>query len=226
VVYFLFGTNGAEVLTILLALAFDWPLPLIAAQILWLNLVTDSFQVMALAFEPGEPDVMARPPRGRQAGILSRLLWERVGLASVVMTAGMLALFRWELDRTGSEQTAQTAALTTMVLFQMFQAANARSERRSLFRLNPFGNPLLFLAIVASIAIHAVALYLGPTQYLLRVEPLDLWTWGRAALVAGSVVVVSELHKWLRASERGAVSLASDTNVGVRVMDRRDQDQP
>ena len=198
VLYFLFGTNGAEVLTILIALALDWPLPLIAAQILWLNLATDSLQVMALAFEPGEPDVMARHPRPKEAGILSRLLWERVGLATIVMTAGTLVLFRTELTRTGSVQTAQTAALTTMVLFQMFQAMNARSESRSVFRLNPLGNPLLFIAIFVSIGMHAAALYLSPTQYLLRVEPLDIEAWGRALLAASTIVLVTEAHKLLR----------------------------
>ncbi|HEY7037094.1 MAG TPA: HAD-IC family P-type ATPase [Thermomicrobiales bacterium] len=198
VVAFVLGTNAAEVLTIVIALALDWPLPLIAAQILWLNLVTDSLQVMALAFEPGEPDVMARSPRGRSAGILSRVMWERVGITSLVITVGTLFLFRWELDQTGSEGIAQTAALTTMVLFQMFQALNVRSPSRSLFRMHLFANPLLLVAIIASIAIHVIALYLPWTQYLLRVEPLDLAVWVRATLVASTVVAAAEVHKLLR----------------------------
>lgn len=198
VVAFLFGTNAAEVLTIVIALALDWPLPLIAAQILWLNLVTDSLQVMALAFEPAEPNVMVRSPRGRDAGILTRVMWERVAITSVVMTAGTLALFRWELDRTGSERIAQTAALTAMVLFQMFQALNARSPSRSLFHMNPLSNPVLLVAIVASIAVHAGALYLSSTQYLLRVEPLSLTVWIQAFLVASTVLVAAEIHKYVR----------------------------
>lgn len=198
VAYFLFGTNGAEVLIILVALALGWPLPLIAAQILWLNLVTDSLPVMALAFEPGDPGVMALRPRGRSVGVLSRRLWERVIVSTVVMTAGSLALFRWELHTTGSERIAQTTMLTTMMLFQMFQALNARATRRWLFRLNPFGNPWLFLAIALSIAIHAAALYLSPTQRLLRVEPLDMSTWLWAVAVSLSIIVAVEAHKLLR----------------------------
>ncbi len=198
VVAFLFGTNAAEVLTIVIALALDWPLPLIAAQILWLNLVTDSLQVMALAFEPAEPEVMVRSPRGRNAGILTRIMWERVGITSVVMTIGTLALFRWELDESGSERIAQTAALTVMVLFQMFQALNARSPTRSLLRMNLLSNPVLLLAIVASIAVHAAALYAPLTQQLLRVEPIGLDVWLRATLVASTVLIAAELHKFLR----------------------------
>jgi magnesium-transporting ATPase (P-type) len=209
VVAFLFGTNAAEVLTIVIALGLDWPLPLLAAQILWLNLVTDSLQVMALAFEPGEPSVMARSPRGRSAGILSRVMWERVALTSIVMTAGTLALFRWELDRTGSERIAQTAALTVMVLFQMFQALNVRSPTRSLFRMSPLSNPLLLLAIAASIAIHAIALYAGVTQSLLRVEAVDAGVWLRAVLVAATVIIAAELHKRLRPDGDASPSAAA-----------------
>jgi len=160
--------------------------------------VTDSLPVVALAFEPGEPTVMERPPRGRKAGILSRILWERLALSSAVMTIGTLALFRWELDRTGSEATAQTVALTAMVLFQMFQAGNARSETRSLARLSPVANRLLFLAAAGSLAIHVAALYLSPTQYLLRVEPLGIDSWIHVVLVASTILVAVELHKLVR----------------------------
>jgi Ca2+-transporting ATPase len=88
-----------------------------------------------------------------------------------------------------------------MVLFQMFQAINARSETRSIFQLNPFSNRFLFLAITVSIAVHAAALYFGPTQDLLRVEPIDLRSWLVVVLVAASILVAVELHKLVRRSE-------------------------
>ncbi len=195
---YLFATNVAEVLIILAALALNWPLPLIAVQILWLNLVTDSAQVLALAVEPGEPDVMRRPPRGRGAGVLSRRLWERVALSGVVMTAGTLLLYRWDLDATGSEMHARTVALTTMVLFQMYQAVNMRSETRSVFQIPPLSNPYLFAAIAVSLTIHLAALYIGPAQVLLRVEPIDLMSWPRIILVAATILMVVEIHKRIR----------------------------
>jgi Ca2+-transporting ATPase len=195
VVSFLFTTNAAEVLIIVAALLLDWPLPMIAVQILWLNLVTDSLQVMALAFEPREPDVMTRPPLGRQAGILTRALWQRVAISGVVMSIGTLALFRWALDHDTNEETAQTMALTTMVLFQMFQAFNSRSEKRSLLQMPLLGNRFLVVAVAASIVVHAGALYLPVTQYLLRVEPLSLVQWGMAILVSASILIVVEVHK-------------------------------
>ncbi len=217
---YLFATNVAEVLTILVALALNWPLPLIAVQILWLNLVTDSAQVLALAVEPGEPDVMRRPPRGRGAGVLSRRLWERVVLSGVVMTIGTLVLYRWDLSATGSETHARTMALTTMVMFQMYQAANMRLETRSLLQIPPLSNPYLFAAIAASLAIHLSALYIGVTQTLLRVEPIDLMTWARIILVAATILITVEIHKRIRRADPELAprryAAAPEKRVGAR----------
>ncbi len=113
VTFFLLSANSAEVVTVLVALALGWPLPLLAAQLLWLNLVTDTLPVTALAFEPGEPgepDALRRPPRSPREGILTRPLWERIGVSAVVMGVGTLALFGWELDSTGSLREARTVA--------------------------------------------------------------------------------------------------------------------
>jgi len=118
VTFFLVSTGAAEIITILTALALGWPLPLLPAQILWLNLVTNGLQDVALAFEPGDPDVLERTPRARSEGIVSRLLWERTVVAGLTMAAGTLLIFQWELAETGSLVRAQTVALTTMVLFQ------------------------------------------------------------------------------------------------------------
>jgi magnesium-transporting ATPase (P-type) len=196
--FFLVGTGAAVVLTILSVLVLGWPLPFLPAQLLWLNLVTNGLQDVALAFEPSEPDVLRRRPRSRKEGILSRLLWERTALTALVLAVGTLLLFRWELDRTGSLIQAQTVALTTMVVFQAFQAGNARSDTRSLFRMSPFSNPFLFISTVAAMAVHIGALYFPPTQFVLRVEPIDLDAWLRIVLTASTILVAVELHKFLR----------------------------
>lgn len=198
VTFFLISTGAALVIMILTALSAGWPLPLLAAQILWLNLVTSGLQDVALAFEPGESGVLNRPPRPRTEGVMSRLLWERTILAGVVMAAGTLALFRWELDQSDSLRHAQTVALTTMVLFQMFHVGNCRSDHESAFRRNPFSNPFLFIATATALLIHAAALYFAPTQLVLRVEPLGLDAWGRMLAVAATIIVAIEIHKLVR----------------------------
>jgi len=198
VTFFLISTGAAVILTILTTLVLDWPLPYVAAQILWLNLVTNGLQDVALAFEPGEKGLMNRKPRPVEEGILSRLLWERLVVAGIVMGAGTLFLFDWALAEYGSLGQAQTIALTTMVLFQAFQVGNARSSTRSVFRISPFSNPFLFVATTAALSIHFAALYFPPAQFVLRVEPIPLEAWLRIVLVASTIIVAMELHKLLR----------------------------
>jgi calcium-translocating P-type ATPase len=198
VTFFLVSTGAAAILMILTALSAGWPLPLVAAQLLWLNLVTNGLQDVALAFEPGEPGVLSRPPRPRNEGVMTPLLWERTVVAGTVMAAGTLALFVYELDRTGSLAHAQTVALTTMVLFQMFHVGNCRSERLSVFRKSPFSNPFLFVATFAALLIHIGALYWPATQFVLRVEPIALDVWVRIVLVASTIVAAVEVHKLVR----------------------------
>ncbi|MBM3947525.1 MAG: hypothetical protein FJ315_09055, partial [SAR202 cluster bacterium] len=151
---------------------------------IWLNLVTNGLQDVAMAFEPGERNVLRRPPRRRDAGLMSALLWERGLVAAVVMAAGTLYLFSWTLDNTGSLGQAQAAALTTMVLFQNFQVGNARSEFDSVFRRSPLSNRFLFLAAASALLVHISALHLGPTQFLLQVEPIEAGVWVRILLVS------------------------------------------
>jgi len=197
VTFFLVSTGAAEVFAILVSVWLGWPLVMLPAQLLWLNLVTNGLQDVALAFEPAERGVLHRPPRPPGGGVLDRLMWERVVLAGLVMGAGMLAMFRWELDTTDSLTRARTVALTTMVVYQVFQAGNARSERHSVFRLNPFSNRFLFAATAAALGLHVAALYLPVTQYVLRVEPIGLDAWVRIVFIALSIVVASEAHKAL-----------------------------
>jgi magnesium-transporting ATPase (P-type) len=197
--FFLVSTGVASIITILVALAVGWPLPFLPAQLLWLNLVTKGLQDVSLAFEPGEKDVLQRPPRPRREGFISGLLWEQTLLSGVVIAAGTLYIFWWELERGTPVEIARTAALTTMVLFQMFHVGNSRSEKESIFQRSPFSNPFLFWATSGALALHIGALYFGPTQFVLRVEPLtDLELWLRILLVSLTVVVAMELHKLAR----------------------------
>lgn len=196
--FFLISSGAATILAVLASIAFRFQLPFFPAQLLWLNLVTNGIQDVALAFEPGEQDVLDRPPRPRREGIVSRLLWERTLIAGVVMAAGTVGLFLWELEATDDLGHARTVALTTMVLFQVVHVGNSRSEHRSAFAKSPFSNRFLFVGTVVSLGVHAAALYLPPTQYVLRVEPLDLGTWVTMAVVSLSVLVAVELHKALR----------------------------
>jgi calcium-translocating P-type ATPase len=217
VTFFLISTGAAAVIAILSSLALGMPLPFLPAQLLWLNLVTNGLQDVALAFEPGERGVLKRPPRAKEEGVISRLLWERTIVAGIVMAVGTLLLFWWELNRTGSLELAQTVALTTMVVFMAFHAGNARSEHRSVFSLSPFSNPFLLLAVVAALAVHAAALYLPATQFVLRVEPItELGAWVRMVLVASTIIFAMEMHKLLRRGSNSASEYERQERLDAR----------
>ena len=204
VTFFLLSTGASSIIAILVAVAVGWPIPMVAAQLLWLNLVTNGLQDMALSFEPGEKGVLRRPPRPPAEGIVSAVLWERTLIAGAVMAAGTLLMFRWELGQSDSIEQARTVALTTMVLFQSVHVGNARSERLSAFAKSPFSNPFLFIATVAALLVHVGALYFPPAQFVLRVEPLGLGEWVRMAAVSLSVIVAVEIHKAVRRADTGA----------------------
>jgi len=196
--FFLISSGIGEVLAILGSLAMRLPLPLLPAQILWLNVVTNGVEDVALAFEPGEEEQYRRPPRDPKAGILSRLLIERALIVGLVMAAGTLGMFIWERGGGATLEYARVAALTTLVMFQIFHVFNSRSVQRSIFRKNPLSNTFLFAGTILSFAIHFGAMYFEPTQTLLRIEPLTMDTWLRLVLIASSILAVVELHKLFR----------------------------
>jgi Ca2+-transporting ATPase len=196
--FFLISSGVGEVIAVLASIFFAFELPFLPVQLLWLNLVTNGVQDVALAFEPGEKDVMRKRPRPVSEGIISRLLWERTLITGAVLAAGTLLLFLLEIQADSSIDRARTVALTTMVLFQVLHVGNCRSETRSAFAKSPLLNPFLFVGAVAALTLHVGALHFGPAQGVLHLEPLDLETWAKMGAVALSVTVVNELHKLVR----------------------------
>jgi magnesium-transporting ATPase (P-type) len=202
VTYFLLSTGVAAIVAIIYSIAAGLPLPYVPAALLWLNVVTNGLQDVALAFEKGEPDVLDQPVRPRGEGIVTPLLWERTVLLGVTMAAGSLWLFQWAMDAGLSAAQQRGAALTTLVVAMAVHAGNARSERRSLFAVSPADNKFLTGAIGAALLIHVGASYWAPTQALLRIEPVTAAGWMRISIVTVVVIAASEAHKWLRSRLR------------------------
>jgi magnesium-transporting ATPase (P-type) len=198
VIFFLIPTGIASIITILVTVMLGLPLPYLPAQLLWINIVTNGLQDMALAFEAGEKDVLQRPPRHPQAGIFNRLLVERTILVALLISAGVIYEFIHALNQGVSLEKARTIAVTTMVFFQFFQAFNSRSETQSLFRMNPLGNPFLFFGTIAAFLAQLAAIYLPFMQWIFRMEPIMPMEWLRIGLVSVTVVIVVEIDKFLR----------------------------
>ncbi len=198
VTYFLMSTGVATIVAIVYSLIAGLPLPYTPAALLWLNVVTNGTQDVALAFEPGEAGVLDRPPRTAREGIVSPLLWERTLLVGVVMAVGSLWLFQWAIDAGLSDAQQRGAALATFVFAMSVHVLNARSERTSMLRMNPWGNPFLAVSVFVALALHVLASYWEPVQTLLQIEPVTAGGWSRIVVVMVAVAAASELHKWIR----------------------------
>jgi Ca2+-transporting ATPase len=175
-----------------------FPLLLLPAQALWLNVVNNGIQDVALAFEPGEREQYERPPHPPDTGLLSRQLFERTALVGTVLAALAVGIFWFEVSAGASLAYAQTAALSTMVVSMALFLGTCRSETRWVLGKSPLSNPLLFVGTLTALAVHIAALHFGPTQLLLGVQPIALGSWLRIVAIAPSVLVVAEVHKYLR----------------------------
>jgi len=203
VTLFLLPVGFASMLTILASKLLGVPLPYVPVQILWLNVVSNGLQDTALAFEPGEKGILQRPPRRPQEGVLSRVMLERAILVGALLSLSVLLNFTLALRDGLGLQNARTVAMTTIVLFQFFQAWNCRSESESVFRMGWARNPYLIYAVAAVFFAHLVALYVPVMQRVFQTEPLTSAEWLRILLAAASVLVVVELHKWFHRRRRG-----------------------
>ncbi|MFA7467197.1 MAG: HAD-IC family P-type ATPase [Desulfotomaculaceae bacterium] len=198
VILFLLSTGLAQIILILTALVVLMPLPLLPAQILWLNLVTNGLQDVALAFEPGEKGLINRAPRKRDEPVISRLMAERLLIIGVVIAAGTLFTFTWALNRGYNLDHARTVALTTIVLFQLFNVFNVRSEGLSIFQIKMLSNPFLFYSVVASIIAQISIIYVPSFQLVFRTSALGVDDWAMVTIVATTVLLAVEGEKALR----------------------------
>jgi Ca2+-transporting ATPase len=198
VALFLLSSNLGLAILVLLTLALLMPLPLLPGQIIWLNLVTNGLQDVAMAFEPPEKGIEYQRPRPRKEPIISRLMMERLLVIGIVLALGTLALYAWELSRGSGIDRARTEALTVMVFYQLFNVFNARSETRSAFTMNPLANPFLFFSVVASVIAQIAVIYWAPLQFIFRTVPLQPVDWLVILPVAFTVIIVVEIDKAIR----------------------------
>ncbi len=195
VVLFLFSTNVAELVTITLAILLGYPLPLLAVQILWLNLVADGFLDVSLAMEPKERGLLEGEGRGRmfRRALIDRHSVIRMAVMALPMALGTLWLFSQALP--GGIEKAWTVSLTALAVFHWFNVWNCRSEDVSIFRMPLFSNRYLLGALALIVTLQLFAVYHPFMQEILRTAPLALRDWGMIAVVASSIVVVEELRK-------------------------------
>ncbi len=215
----LLSSNMGEVLTVFLAVIGARALgltdaggavvlPLLATQILWINLVTDAAPALAMGVDPQTDDVMARRPRRRDERVIDSRMWWGVPLLgsamalSTLLTLDLLLPGGW-LEGEESLETARTAAFTTLVLAQLFNAFNARSETASSLQ-GLFANRWLWAAVALGLGLQVAVVELPWLNLAFGTVPLTPGQWARCAAMGSVVLWCSELRKfWLRRASAG-----------------------
>lgn len=199
VIFLLIATGVALVLTFLLAVITNLPLPLLPVQLLWLNLVTNGIQDVALAFEGGEPDVMKRRPRKTTERIFNQRMIEQTLV--VGLTLGLVAYGLWYYLTSVAqlpEATARNYLLLLIVFMQNVHVFNSRSERTSAFKVPLRRNKVLVGGVVLATGLHVLSMHLPFMQRILRTEPMPLPHMVALFALALSGLVVMEIYKAVR----------------------------
>jgi calcium-translocating P-type ATPase len=207
---YLLSSNMGEVLTVFLGVVLAGViglagsgeavvLPLLATQILWINLVTDSGPALAMGVDPPTTDVMARKPRRPTDRVIDGRMWAGVIEVGAVMAIATLLTIDLYLpggliEGAGNLEQARTAGFTVLVFAQLFNCFNARSERASAFR-NLFVNPLLWGSIALALLLQIAVVHVGFLNVAFGTVPLDPAQWLVCAAMASSVLWVTELRK-------------------------------
>lgn len=193
--YYLLATNAGEVITMLGALIIGMPVPLVAVQLLWVNLATDTLMVIPLGLEKGEKSAMTRKPEKPNAPILNRYLVGRMIMVAFSMAIVTLALYAIFSNLYGHEY-GRTIAFCALVIMQWASAFNARSDYESVFRRLLVWSTPFYLGLGAAIFVQFLAVF-GPLQELLHIERVaigDLVITGVIAFIIPIILV--EIHKW------------------------------
>ncbi len=211
-ILFILPTSIGEALVVVLAIVFDLQLPITPVQILWINMITTVTLALALAFEPPESDIMARPPRAPDTPLLSGLLVVRTALVSLLQMTAVFGLFLWHVHQGMALELSRTVSVNALVLCEAIYLLNTRRlSGPVLNRSGLFGSRAVLIAIAVVLLLQLAFTYLSPLQRLFASRPLNLADWLILTLVALAVLSLVELEKWLlrrRHGSAGGTSMA------------------
>jgi magnesium-transporting ATPase (P-type) len=197
-ILFILPTNAGEAMILVVAIAMGMVLPILPVQILWVNMVTAVTLSLALAFEPTEPDVMRRPPRDPRAPIFSAYFLWRTMLVALVLVAGALGIFVWQQAQGASMEAARTAAVNTLVTFEIFYLFNTRYLVQPAWPHRAVsGNRYVPLTIGAVVLAQLLFTYAPFMQALFHTTDIGADAWVRVVSIAASIYIIVELEKLL-----------------------------
>ncbi len=194
-ILFFLATNLSAMMIILFSVISGMPLPLVAAQIIWLNLITDTFLNLALIFDPKEKNIMSEEYRSEKNKLFDNLMITRLLSMSIIMAIITLTLFSNYLPF-GIEK-ATTVAITTLTILNIFNMFNVRSHIKSIFNKRFFSNRYLIIATLIASVLWVFSIYNPLMQKILKTAPLDLTDWLITIGVSISIIFVEEIRKYV-----------------------------
>ncbi|MFZ2576690.1 MAG: cation-translocating P-type ATPase [Lactococcus hircilactis] len=203
-IQYLLSANTAEVLTIFIATLAGWDV-MLPVQLLWINLVTDTFPAIALGVEPNEPGSMQEKPRGKKASffsnsVLSSTIYQ--GIIQAALTLGIYGLalaFPVHADNSQMmHQDALTMSFATLGLIQLFHAFNVKSIHQSIFKVGAFKSKTFNLSILLSFVLLAAVIMIPGLNRIFHVSHLDLYQWIMVLIASVSVVIIVEIVKFIQ----------------------------
>lgn len=198
VIHLLISTGFAEIILVLLSMLFFIPIPLLPVQLLWLNLVTNAIQHVALGVEKAEPEILKRKPRDPKEPVFNKIMMSRVVVGGLYMGISAFALFYTLLEFGYQEETARNLTLLLMVLFESVHTINSRTENNSIFKINHSRNILLWASVIIAHGVHIISMHNPFMQSVLSIEPVSLEMWTTLLLIALVLSVVMEAEKFFR----------------------------
>ncbi|OGJ12592.1 hypothetical protein A3K82_00300 [Candidatus Pacearchaeota archaeon RBG_19FT_COMBO_34_9] len=194
--FFLITTNVAEHVTIISSLTLGNPLPLLPIQLLYLNMITDTFNGIALAMEPGHNDALNHPPRNKKENIINKELIFFLILMAGLMALGTIPLFIHFLPE-GIDK-ARTIAFTAMSMFQWFNVFNMRSLHKSLFKIGIFSNKWIKYSLGISLLLLLAVIYIPFLANIFKFVPLSIGEFLIITAITSSVFIIGEIYKKIK----------------------------
>jgi Ca2+-transporting ATPase len=193
---YLLTTNSGEIWTLFLAPLIGLPIPLLPIHILWINLVTDGLPALALSVEPAEGNVMLRPPRHPKESIFAHGLGLHAIWVGLFMAAVVLWVQAWALKTEHAHW--QTMVFTVLCLTQLGHVLAIRSEKESLFKIGIFSNLYLLGAVLVTVALQMLTIYVPLFNSIFKTEPLSALELVLTFIMSSLVFVVVEIEKYFK----------------------------
>lgn len=207
-IHFLISTNIGEIVTIFFGLILGMKSPLLAIQLLWINLVTDSLPAIALGLEKEEENIMSRLPRNPKKSLFADGLWWKIIIEGTML--GMFTLLAFSIgNRLYSVEVGRTMAFITLGMLELVHSFNIKSEE-SIFKIGIFENKYLILALILGVLLQVIVVIINPLAEIFSLVPLNGIQWLYTILISIAPIPIVEIQKAVNGYTFGKVVYAKN----------------